>query len=199
MKTLTKLAKALSILGLSAILAACTTKTSENTQRSIKDFPQGEQMRVEMTQVHQEQVGMLSKVVYQTKDRHQYQLSFTPNDIEWQNGDGEPKQLLVCADGNAYLHFVNQIPNPFYSTPPTNPAEPVPEPAKIENPEPKPVVQPYFILKNQYVRWVDKRYFFKLLGESYWADVSQDEYKNKVAQCKAYEVPNDGYYQAAVE
>lgn len=195
--------KALILLALALGLSACTTKTTENTHRSVKDFPNGEQLIVDRTDIHQEQIGVVSKVVYQTKDRHQYQLRFQPNDLRWENGDAEPKQLIVCPDNSAYLHFISQESNPFYAnaanaetTPEVNPLKPDTE---INEPEKPKVVEPYLILKNHYVRAVDKRYFFNWLGEFYWVDINKAEYASPKAGCQTYDVPNNEYYNVGVD
>lgn len=188
--------KALSLVVLSLALHACTTKTTANTHRSIQDFPAGEQLIIDRTDIHQEDIGIISKIAYRTVDKHQYALRFLPNDIRWSNGDGEPKQLAVCADGAAYLHFVGQESNPYYATAQdtekqikvtdANQAQAPTEPAKVE---------PYFILKNHYGRFVDKRYFFNSLGEFYWADITKEDYNSYIKPCQTYAVPNENYYK----
>lgn len=178
-------------------LSACTTRTTENSHRSVKDFPSGEQLIVDVTNQHEEQVGVVSKVVYGIKDRHHYQLRFLPHDLRWENGDAEPKQLIVCTNGAAYLHFVSQQPNPYYATAQeqANTTEPnTVEQAKEPNIQPT-KVESYVISKNHYVRAVDKRYFFNWLGEFYWIDIEKAEYISKQNSCQVYEVPNDAYYQ----
>ena len=182
---------------LSVSLAACTTKTHSSSHRTVKDFPEGKQIIVDRTDIHEEDIGVVSKIVYHTTDKHQYQLRFLPEDIRWENGDAEPKQLLNCADGAVYLHFVAQQANPYYeteyeaanSTELNKNDQLQPQDEKLKK------VEPYFILKSYYARFVDKRYFFKLLGESYWVDINKDEYVSLLKKYQAYEVPNENYYQ----
>lgn len=189
-------------VGFSLLLAACTTKTTENSHRSIQDFPQGEQIIVEVLRIHAEQVGVISNITYATTDKYRYRLRFLPNDIRWENSDDEPKQLLICADQSVYLHSVRQQANPFYANQPAvevkqaagagvqDTQAPVEESKHLE---------PYLILKNHYTRFVDQRYFFKLLGDYYWADMSKDEYASKLKECQIYAVPNENYYQIAID
>lgn len=190
------------MLGLSLLLSACTTKTTEHSQHLSQDFPQGKQLEVEVTSLHTEQVGIISKITYATADHYRYEFRLLPNDIPWKNMDDEPKQLLVCADNSAYLHSVRQQANPYYAT--TTAVETKPAAENTEQKEQalaeenKPV-EPYVILKNHYTSFVDKRYFFKLLGEYYWVEISKDEYSSKLKDCQAYAVPNENYYQTVLD
>ena len=187
--------KALSLIILSLALQACTTKTTENTHRSIKDFPAGEQLIIDRTDIHEEEIGIISKIAYRTVDKHQYALRFLPNDIRWSNGDGEPKQLAVCTDGAAYLHFVSQASNPYYAAPDLDKQAEVTDANTAQEPAEPAKVEPYFILKNHYGRFVDKRYFFNWLGEFYWTDLTKDEYDSYTKHCQTYVVPNENYYK----
>lgn len=190
--------KALSIWGLSLALVACTTKTTENSHRAVQDFPHGEQIIVDLTRTHAEQIGVISKITYATTDKYHYRLRFSPNDIRWENSDDEPKQLLVCVDQTVYLYSVRQQANPYYANTTTVEAKPVERVEEQNKPAPaeeRQVVEPYLILKNHYTRFVDKRYFFKLFGGYYWAEISKDEYNNKLKDCQVYTVPNENYYQ----
>lgn len=195
------LLKLASCLFLSLALSACTTKKTESSQRFVKDFPQGEQITVDLKKAHEESVGVISKLVYSSTERHQYYLRFMPNDIRWHNGDAEPKQLLVCANQNAYLHFINEQANPYYAqtadTQKSAAAGTTEQGNQVQDAATEPPVEPYVILKDNYVRFVDKRYFFKWLGEAYWADINKEEYWEQLKSCQTYAVPNANYYQSA--
>lgn len=43
-----------------------------------------------------------------------------------------------------------------------------------------------------YQKHIDERYFFKLMGDAYWVDVSEEEYNTVKESCPEFEVPNDG-------
>jgi len=155
------------------VITSCSQLSTENTDIVSKLLPNGQHIEIEKTNKETTSIGILTKHNYGTTHSFTYKITLDEMGIEWNGGSGEPKNLLFCND-TLYIHYLknkwveeqvkdslSQRPNGDYQ------------------------------IQNCYQTFIDKRYFFKLLGDAYWVETTQANYNKQKSTCKEFEVPND--------
>lgn len=158
------------------MFSACDKKVEEHTSKKSIVLSNGTHVAIEKTSTETTSIGILTKHNYGTIHTFKYRLHLKKNNVIWDLGTGEPKNLLICKD-NLYIHYLNENSH------------------RIEVKDTvTDSIQSSYITKvdNMYQKHIDERYFFKLLGEDYWLDVTSEEYSKLKKSCPEFEVPNDG-------
>jgi len=103
---------------------------------------------------------------YGTSHSYRYEINLSPAKVNWLGGSSDPKHILICPEEFA-MHYVRKN-------------------IDHENEEVD------YKQESEYIEFVDQRFFFKLVGDSYWKLLSPEAYKEKSKHCKEYKIPNDG-------
>ncbi len=155
------------------VITSCSQLSTENTDIVSKILPNGQHIEVEKTNKETTSIGIITKHNYGTTHSFTYKITLDKMGIEWNGGSGEPKHLLFCKD-TVYIHFLkdkwveeetidslNETSNGHYQ------------------------------IQEAYQVHIDKRYFFKLLGDAYWIETTPDNYIKQKTTCNEFRVPND--------
>ncbi len=163
------------ILFLVLILSSCTLSSSKKIiEKTNRLLPNEKHLLVEKTNESSLLKGIFTGNIYDTIRCYTYKVVID-NDVEWYGGSGEPKHILFC-EGEMYLHSLKEkcITTKYYDS--TN--KKTKEKYKNE-------------IQNVYEKYVDKRYFFKLMGEDFWTEIIPEKYIKLKNRCSEYEIPND--------
>lgn len=205
--------KYLSILSVIIILLGCTRVVEENMAEYNAQFENDLRIQVVRKNIVNREVGVITDIIYTSSHVLEYDVTIKPDRVSWVIVDGEPKKFYKCISTNDkaptyYIYSKVKNPNPLYKYPDLVapvPISPVVEeshkkvnknsskPKKLEvvTPE-KP--EPRMIIAERYNMFIDKRYFFKLLGESFWVDVPKEDFAAQTLACESYKIPNEGVY-----
>lgn len=156
-------------------LFSCDSEVKETIDKKTELLPNGKRLIVEKTNKETTQIGIFSKHNYGTSHTFKYKISINPGDINWDGGNGEPKHLLFCEDTIYMRSFKEKSVRVEYND-------------SIDNKE---EVKYHYEIKEVFQKHIDERYFFKLFGDDYWIDISQEEYTSKIESCNQYIIPND--------
>lgn len=157
----------------------CKSETKVNTHKTSKMLANGKHLEIKKTNKLTTQIGIFTKKNYGTTHQFSYNFKIDNGKVIWEDkGSAEPKYLLFCKD-SVYVHYLNKIrvPIPKKATDTTK------------------TITYKNVVKEFYEVYIDKRYFFRLLGEDYWIDITPEQYSNKKTNCKEYEIPNENEYE----
>ncbi len=157
-------------------LSGCNYETEERIDKTSTILPNGATIEVEKTNKERTAIGIISKHNYGTSHSFSYQLSINQDDITWNGGSGEPKNILFCRD-TIYLHYFKEKSIRVEYT------DSVDNSTKVDY---------HFETREVFQKHIDERYFFKLLGDAFWVDVLPEEYATRKEFCEEYIIPNDG-------
>ncbi len=157
----------------------CTSKTQVDTNKTNKILGNGKRIEVTKTNKLTTKTGIITKINYGTTHSFFYTFKVDNGKIKWkEKGRAEPKHILFCKD-SVYVHYLNKKNIPIKK-----------EPTDTTN-----IIKYKTIVKEFYEVYIDKRYFFRLLGEEYWVEITPEQYSSKKTNCKEYEIPNENEYE----
>ncbi|MCT4582226.1 MAG: hypothetical protein N4A35_12510 [Flavobacteriales bacterium] len=154
---------------------SCATETVSKTYVTNKELPNGILLSVEKTNTENTQIGMFTKHNYGTTHSYSYKVIVEELDAVWEGKSGEPKKLVFCKDSLFLLSYKEML---F-----TNDSL-----RKIDSTL---AYESHYEVVEEFQKYVDNRYFFKLFGDAYWVSIPSSCYQYKKSSCKEYDVPND--------
>lgn len=155
--------------------SSCNYNSEKNIDKVNKLLPNGKHLMVEKTNEETTAIGIFTKHDYGTTHQFSYKFSINNGDINWDGGSGEPKNILFCED----TIYIRYLTNKYIQVESTD---------SIDNTI---TYDHYFEIKEVFQKHIDKRYFFKLLGDDYWVDVLPEDYASRKIFCDEYFIPND--------
>ncbi|WP_158974854.1 hypothetical protein [Cellulophaga sp. L1A9] len=155
--------------------AACNDTVKETVTKRSEILPNGMHLTIEKTDIKKTSFGIFTNHNYGTSHRFKYRVAVDKGSIDWDFGVGEPKHFLFCNKG-VYIHYLNE--NSYTEEVRDTINDTIEEVRVIK-------------IENQYQKYIDERYLFKLFGDAYWVDVSEEEYARNKALCSEQEIPND--------
>jgi hypothetical protein len=162
--------------------AACNDTVKETVTKKSEILPNGMHLTIEKTDIKKTSIGIFTSHNYGTSHRFKYRVAVDQGSIEWDFGVGEPKHFLFC-DKGVYIHYLNE--NSYTEESRDSITNTVEELRVIK-------------IENQYQKYIDERYLFKLLGDAYWVDVTEEEYTRNKNTCSEQAIPNDNELTVAL-
>ncbi|MEI6866143.1 hypothetical protein [Flavicella sp.] len=94
------------IILLNCLFISCTYNTEEATDKTSKTLPNGKYLVVEKITKASSSWGVLTNHYYGTYS-YKYKISIPQEDINWNGGSGEPKNILFCKD-TTYIRYLKK-------------------------------------------------------------------------------------------
>lgn len=157
------------------LFSNCTSITTEKTYETSKMLGNQRRIVVEKTKSITTYKGIITKNDYGTTQRYRYNFTIDNNDIDWKGRSGVPKNILFCKD-SVYVRYL------------------VEKEIKEEQGSTADSSMSYTytsVIRPVHEVFVDKRYFFRLFGYTYWVEVPPETYMDKQSSCQEYAIPND--------
>lgn len=158
------------------LLFSCNSETTSKTYITNKELSNGISIEVEKINEEHSHIGIFSKHDYGSTHSYSYNLLIRDSDISWNGGSGEPKHLMFCEDSI----FLNSYKEKLFTN------------DSLMKVDTTLSYESYYEVVEVFQKHIDKRYFFNLLGDDYWVDISSSSYISKKNICDEYNVPNDG-------
>ncbi len=167
--------KILLLIGFVYVWSGCNTHTEERVDKQEKVLPNKKHITVEKITKETTSVGIFTNHNYGTSHSYRYKFLIQPEDINWDGGSGEPKQLLFCKDTiymrylkkkNIQIQYIDSVDNTMKT-------------------------KHHWETKEVFQKHIDERYFFNFFGKDYWVDISPENYVSLKKSCKEYDIPND--------
>ena len=153
-------------------LISCKQESEVTVSISKTELPNGKILTIEKTNKDTKSYGYFTGNYYGTTHMFSYKLHIDPDDVTWPGNSGEPKELLIC-DDTVYIRFL------IKKTIVTEVVDSVSNQKDFSYQDE---------IKEEYQKLVDKRYFFKLLGDAYWVNTDQDLSNMR---CTSFKINND--------
>lgn len=170
--------KLLLALIISYLLISCNNTTEKTIDKTNNRLPNGKRLIVEKINKETTSIGIFSKHNYGTSHHFTYKVSIKPGDINWNGGTAEPKQLIFKNDTTYIRYLKKKRINIKY-------LDSLDSTVKYKH---KSEIHAFF------QKHIDNRYFFKLLGDDYWIDISLNNYEAVKKRGNEYIIPNDNEY-----
>lgn len=151
------------------VISACDSSSVEYNYTHTKKYDEGWRIELNKREILTTRIGILSGHDYGTRRTFNYSFKLSPGRIKWKNSNAEPRNIVFC-ENEIYLHSVGKVL--------------IKSGEKYKN-----------ILKNKYELFIDERFFFKLLGDQYWLDITKSKYIKNSKLCLENKIPNDGEYK----
>ena len=107
-----------------------------------------------------------------------YKVYINPGDINWNGGSAEPKYILFDND-TTYISYLKKKNLKI---------------KYIDSLDGTTKYNYHSEIQTFHQKHIDKRYFFKLLGNDYWVDISLQEYTDVKGYGYEHVIPNDNEY-----
>ncbi len=158
-----------------SFIGSCSYDTVETTDKTSIALPGDRFLVVEKTNKETTATGLFTKHNYGTTHRFSYTFALNPGKIKWNGGSGEPKHIIFCND-TTYIRYLKKksIRTEVFDS--------------ISNTT---IGNYHDEIQESFEKHIDKRYFFKLLGDDYWIEVSDEQYNAVKNSCEEYRIPND--------
>ncbi len=159
----------------SFLTTTCRYNTVEKIDKTNKRLPNGILLVVEKVNKETTSRGALTNYNYGTTHSFTYKFDISKGRIHWDGGSGEPKNIVFCRD-SIYISFLKEKRiNTSY----------------IDSINGTTKYHYHYEIREFYQKHIDERYFFKLLGDAYWEDISPESYVKIKRSCLEYSIPND--------
>ncbi|WP_461629474.1 hypothetical protein [Labilibaculum euxinus] len=158
-----------------SFVSGCNYNSEKNIDKVSKLLPNGKHLMVEKTNEETTAIGIFTKHDYGTTHQFSYKFSIDDGDVIWDGGSGEPKNILFCED----TIYIRYLANKYIQVESTD---------SINNTS---KYDYHFEIKEVFQKHIDKRYFFKLLGDDYWVDILPEDYACRKISCDEYPIPNN--------
>jgi hypothetical protein len=164
-------------VGLSILFTACVTSEIEQRTTSVhKIYPNQKHIIVDKNTTITHYTNRFSNRNLGEGHTFTYKFIIKNDAINWNGGAAEPKHIVFCND-TVYLHYVTEK---FEA-----------DTSAIDSTVSSTQRSGIYKTISVYETFVDKRYFFNLLGEAYWLNISEEIYNFKKTKYKEYDIPND--------
>jgi hypothetical protein len=138
-------------------------------------LPNGKHLVVEKITKETTSRGIITNHNYGTSHSFKYKLLLSKEDINWNSGSGEPKNILFCKD-TIYIRYLKE------KSIRTEYIDSVDNTTKYNY---------HSEIHEVFQKHIDKRYFFKLLGTDFWVDITSENYSSLKKSCDDYLIPNE--------
>ncbi len=149
-------------------IGSCSCSTKESKKEWTSEAADGYLLRVKKIDSYTSHKGILTGIDYGTSHSYRYSFKLSPGRIYWEGDGTMPKELIICRD-ELYVNYYRET-------------------YQLQSDK------QIYSVQSQYAKHVDKRYFFKLLGEQYWVDAMEEDHK-KAKDCKKLAIPNEGEFK----
>ena len=163
------------ILIIIQFLFSCEFKTEERIDKTSQTFPNGKHIIVEKLNKESTSTGILTNINYGTSHSFKYQFTLTEDNIKWDGGSSEPKNIIFCKDA-IYIRYLKEK---SLNTTVIDSSDTI-----IENNT--------YEVKEFFQKHIDRRYFLKIFGDDFWEDISSENYYSMKNSCGELFIPNDG-------
>ena len=175
----------LSLFVLSVIcLTSCETRTEKHFTKQTMKLNDKYQLEIWKENIEETTIGIISGHNYGTVHYFGYAFNLNPGDISWEQPTAEPKNLIICPDV-IYLHYMQKKLEAMNDT--------EDKPDNIKDSKERKKYE--YKIRNFYAQYIDKRYFFRLLGNAYWLNISSTEYYANRKGCERHSVLNDNEFE----
>ena len=163
------------VIILNFLFISCNYNAEEIIDKTSKILPNKKHLVVEKINKETTAVGIFTNHNYGTSHSFTYTFSVNPGDINWDGGSSEPKSILFCKD-TTYVRYLKEKSIKVKYT------DSIDGVIKDKH---------HFEIHEVFQKHIDERYFFKLLGNDYWAEISSENYSSIQKSCDEYLIPND--------
>jgi hypothetical protein len=163
------------IIVLNFLFISCNYDTKEITNRTNKVLPNGKYLVVEKITTETTSRGIVTNHNYGTSHSFRYKLSLHQEDINWNGGSGEPKNILFCKD-TIYIRYLKE------------------KRSRTEYIDSISNTTKYYYhseVLEVFQKHIDERYFFKIFGSDFWVDITPQHYASLKKSCEDYPIPNE--------
>ncbi len=165
--------KTLLLTTLFFLFSNCKSDIKETTDKTSKILPNGKHLIVEKINRKTTSIGIFTNHNYGVTHSFNYKITINPDNIKWNEGSGEPKSILFCND-TVYIRYLNE------------------RTIRMDTINKKTKYSYHTEVREIHQKFIDKRYFFNLLGDSYWIDILPNTYSRlQNENSKEYSIPND--------
>ncbi len=170
--------KAIHFMSICFLISACHSNTEKVVDKSSILLPNGKRLVIDKTNRETTSTGIFSNHNYGTTHSFTYHLLINPGSVKWNGGSGEPKNIMFSND-TIYIRYLKKKTTRVVRVEDSDSSESASQ--NNYRIEIKEVMQQY----------IDNRYFFKLLGDDYWIDISAEKYDEVKKYSEEYTIPND--------
>ena len=163
------------ILIIIQLLIGCDIKTEERIDKFSKTLPNGKHIIVEKFNKESTSIGIFTSINYGTSHSFKYVFTLPEENIKWDGGSAEPKNIIFCKDA-VYIRYLKEKSLSATVTDSTINTT-------LENNT--------YEIKEFFQKHIDRRYFFKIFGDDFWEDISSEDYYSMKNSCDEYDIPND--------
>lgn len=163
------------VIILNCLFSSCNYNTEEMIDKTSILLPNGKHLVVEKTNKETTAVGVFTNHNYGMSHSFTYKISINPGDINWDGGSGEPKYITFCKD-TTYIRYLQE------KSIETEYTDSIDHTTKHNH---------HFEIREVFQKYIDDRYFFKLLGDDYWVEISSEDYFFVKKSGDEYYIPND--------
>ena len=169
--------KLLTILGL-LFFMSCTTEEEINTNVTSELLSNNRLIEVLKTEKVATSTGIFTHSNYGTTYSFKYEFTVDKNDIVWRNkGSAIPKKIIFCND-TTYVKYLQKKSIAYEKV--------------VSDTISRTMYRDTIVEKHE--AFIDKRYFFKLFGDTFWTTIEEGKYEARKTQCPQYDIPNDNDY-----
>lgn len=148
------------------IFLGCSQRVEEDTTTDVVEL-NGTSIQIDHNDRYVRKKGFLSGHEYATYYDFSYKISISPQDIVWKDRD-EPREIRICSNVVTMYAIGEHLQYDRNET--------------------------HHSIVKRYSRFIDKRYFFNLLGNSYWTFIEKSEYESN-KNCLLVPISNQGHYK----
>ena len=159
-----------------SFIIGCRSKTEVTLDKETQILTNGYKLEVEKTTKKTRSTGILTGHNYGTTRDVRYKILVNKKDVIWEESSAEPKNILFCKD-TTYMHLFKK--NVHYTT-------------EIDSLGNTKETNHRNVTEEVYQKFIDERYFFKLLGDIYWVNIPAAEYPSK-SNCETFPIPNEHF------
>jgi len=164
------------LLSISLICSeSCKQDSVVTVTKNKVEIGNGKILSIVKTNKDTKSIGYFTGNNYGTSHRFTYTMEIEPDDIIWDGGSGEPKQIIYC-NGTTYIRYLVK------KSIRTESVDSITNEINIDY---------HNEVREELQQHVDKRYFFKLFGDDYWLNVPNSDLDSLQSGCKTFEIPND--------
>lgn len=160
---------------LSYLLSSCKYDSEETIDKTNSTLPNGTHIIVEKVNKKTTSRGLITNHKYGVSYSFTYKFLVHQGNISWDGGSAEPKNILFCKD-TTYIRYLKKkrIKTEYFDTTDST------------------TQYNYHTEIHEYFeKHIDKRYFFQLLGDAYWIEITPTHYSSIKDICDEYDIPND--------
>ncbi|MBE7697306.1 hypothetical protein [Tenacibaculum finnmarkense] len=164
---------------LSILCNSCNYKTEKTIGKTTKQLANGSVLSIQKTNKETTSIGIFTKHNYGTSHSFSYSFFIRKKNINWNGASAEPKNILFYKD-SIYLRSLKEKSIKTQYLDSTN----------------NTINYKYHLeIQEFFEKYIDNRYFFKLLGDDYWIEITSKHYNEIKKQTTEYSIPNDNEFR----